>query len=348
MSAADLYPLFRPFLFGLSPERAHEFVLESLDRMVRAGKASWIVNPPADDERHVFGLRFRNAVGLAAGLDKDARYIDALAALGFGFIEVGTVTPRPQPGNPKPRMFRLARERALINRMGFNNDGLDAFLERIKSTRFQGVLGVNLGKNADTPIERAIDDYLIGLKAVYPYASYVTLNVSSPNTRNLRQLQDASALDVLLATLKLARQELAAMHRRSVPLVVKIAPDLEPGQLEDMAEILLRHGIDGVIATNTTIARPGLAGVSRASETGGLSGAPLLPAANGVLQEMRRLLGPGFPIIGVGGILSGADAAAKIRLGADLIQLYTGLIYRGPGLIAECARAIRDLRSVRA
>ncbi len=293
------------------------------------------------------GLTFPNPVGLAAGLDKDGAYIDGLAALGFGFIEIGTVTPRAQPGNPKPRMFRLPEAQALINRMGFNNGGVDAFVRNVQASRFyqeqRGILGLNIGKNADTPIERATDDYLYCLDKVYPYAAYITVNISSPNTKNLRQLQQASEIDALLSALKRAQSQLADKHGRYVPLVLKIAPDLDDEQIDTIASALLRNRIDGVIATNTTITRDAVQGLTHANETGGLSGAPVRDLSTRVIRSLHQVLQGEIPIIGVGGILSGADASEKIAAGASLIQLYTGLIYRGPELVVECASACASI-----
>ena len=293
------------------------------------------------------GLIFPNPVGLAAGLDKDGAYIDGLAALGFGFIEIGTVTPRAQPGNSKPRMFRLPEAQALINRMGFNNGGVDAFVRNVQASRFyqeqRGILGLNIGKNADTPIERATDDYLYCLDKVYPYAAYVTVNISSPNTKNLRQLQQASEIDALLSALKMAQSQLADKHGRYVPLVLKIAPDLDDEQIDTIASALLRHRIDGVIATNTTITRDAVQGLTHANETGGLSGAPVRDLSTRVIRALHQVLQGEIPIIGVGGILSGADASEKMAAGASLIQLYTGLIYRGPELVVECASACASI-----
>lgn len=338
-----LYSLARPLLFSLDPETAHNLTLPALRRAARLGLTRMIARP-APDPRTVMGIRFPNPVGLAAGLDKDGAYIDGLAALGFGFIEVGTVTPRPQPGNPKPRMFRLPAANALINRMGFNNGGVDAFVRNVQASRFyqerQGILGLNIGKNADTPIERATDDYLTCLEKVYPYAAYVTVNISSPNTKNLRQLQQASELDDLLSKLKSSQASLADRHGRYVPIVLKIAPDLDDEQVKAIADALLRHRIDGVIATNTTITRDAVQGLPHAQEAGGLSGEPVRPLSNRVVAALHRELGGALPIIGVGGILSGADATAKMDAGASLVQLYTGLIYRGPTLVRECAAAI--------
>jgi dihydroorotate dehydrogenase len=283
------------------------------------------------------GLEFPNPVGLAAGLDKDAAHIDALARMGFGFIEVGTVTPRSQPGNPKPRLFRISQKEAIVNRFGFNNVGLDAFLDNVRAARWKGILGINIGKNADTPAELAADDYAVGLERVYPAASYVTINISSPNTKGLRGLQEKDALDALLARLARTRQRLAGLFNKNVPLVLKVAPDLDSAQIESIAQAVVRHGIDGVIATNTSVSREGVEGLPHAAQAGGLSGAPIRGRATGVLQEFKKRLA--IPLIGAGGIASGADAAEKFAAGAALVQLYTGLIYRGPGLVGECVSA---------
>ena len=343
-----LYGLARPFLFNLDPERAHELTLDALARSQNTPLAGVYTAPRVADRVRLAGLAFPNRVGLAAGLDKNARCIDAFAAMGFGFVEVGTVTPKAQPGNPKPRMFRLPQRDALINRLGFNNEGLDAFVANVQKARFRRdtrqppmLLGLNIGKNAATPIERAVDDYLIGLAGVYPHADYVTINISSPNTANLRSLQSDQALDTLLGALADKRETLAARLSKRVPLFVKIAPDLEPAQVEVIAAALKRHGMDGVIATNTTLARDAVAGLPHAQEAGGLSGAPVREASNRVVGQLRQALGAGYPIIGVGGILSAADAQAKITAGADLVQIYTGLIYRGPALVTRVARALR-------
>ncbi len=328
----------------MDPEAAHNLTLPALRRAAAVGLTASIAKP-ANDPRTVMGISFPNPVGLAAGLDKDGAYIDGLATLGFGFIEVGTVTPRAQPGNAMPRMFRLPQANAIINRMGFNNGGVDTFVANVQASRFyqnkEGVLGLNIGKNADTPIERAVDDYLICLEKVYPYASYVTVNISSPNTKNLRQLQGASELDALLSQLKEAQQRLADQHKRYVPIALKIAPDIDHEQIQTIAQALLRHKIDGVIATNTTINRDAVKNMKHAEETGGLSGAPVFESSNIVIRALKKELGDALPIIGVGGILSGEDAQAKIAAGASLVQLYTGLIYRGPALIRECATALR-------
>ena len=345
MSNHFLYSLARPLLFSMDAEAAHNFTLPALRRVAACGLTSAITKPAADP-RTLMGITFPNPVGLAAGLDKDGAYIDGLAGLGFGFIEVGTVTPRAQAGNAKPRMFRLPQAQAIINRMGFNNGGADAFVANVRASRLhqesKGVLGLNIGKNADTPIERAVDDYLICLEKVYPYASYVTVNISSPNTKNLRQLQGASELDALLSQLKSAQQRLADQYQRYVPIALKIAPDIDHEQIQNIAQALLRHRIDGVIATNTTISRDAVTGLAHADEAGGLSGAPVLQASNIVIRGLKKELGDAIPIIGVGGILSGADAKTKIEAGASLVQLYTGLIYQGPGLIRECADALRE------
>src|SRR5262245_27506159 len=340
------YALTRPFLFGLDPEQAHELTLGTLARIQHTPLICAVAQPRIADPVAVAGLKFPNRVGLAAGLDKNGRCIDGLGAMGFGFVEVGTVTPQAQPGNPKPRLFRLPKANALINRLGFNNDGLASFVENVRRSRqFRargGVLGLNIGKNASTPIERAADDYLAGLDGVYPHADNVTVNISSPNTTDLRSLQSEDALDATLSALVARRAVLARTHKRRVPLFVKIAPDLDDAQLRLIAAALKRHGIDGVIATNTTVARDAVQGLAHAKEAGGLSGAPVFEASNRVIRVLRSKLGRAVPIIGVGGVLSGADASAKLDAGADLVQLYTGLIYKGPALVSECAGALRE------
>lgn len=339
-----MYSLLRSALFQLDPEAAHHLTLNSLETAYKLGLLPLISRIPADDPHTVMGLTFRNPVGLAAGLDKNGECIDGLAALGFGFIEIGTTTPRPQPGNPQPRLFRLPQARAIINRMGFNNQGVDALIENVKSAEYGGILGINIGKNADTPIERAADDYLIGLRKVYPHASYVAINISSPNTKNLRQLQAGDELDALLAQLKAEQEKLAQQHGRYVPLAVKIAPDLEAEQVTQIASLLLRHRIDGVIATNTTLSRTGVEQLPHAQETGGLSGTPVREKSTAVIRQLAAELQSALPIIGVGGILCGADAAEKMEAGASLVQIYSGLIYRGPALISECASSLRHAR----
>jgi dihydroorotate dehydrogenase len=343
------YALTRPFLFGLDPEAAHELTLGSIARLQNTPAQCLWAQPRVADPVQLLGLRWPNRVGLAAGLDKNGRCIDGLGAMGFGFIEVGTVTPLAQAGNAKPRMFRITDKQALINRLGFNNEGLASFLvnvQRARSFRASGgVLGLNIGKNAATPIERAVDDYVLALYGVYPHADYVTVNISSPNTANLRSLQGDAALDALLSALRERRQALAAQHGKEVPMFVKIAPDLDEAQVQAIAATLLKNDIDGVIATNTTLARDAVQGLPYATETGGLSGAPVLQASNRVIRQLRAALGPVFPIIGVGGVMSGGDARSKIEAGADLVQIYTGLIYRGPALVREAAQALAAMRS---
>ena len=341
------YGLARPFLFGLDPEAAHELTMESLARTQRTPLTCLFGSSRVSDPITLAGLNFPNRVGMAAGLDKNARVIDALGAMGFGFVEVGTVTPLGQPGNPKPRMFRLPQANALINRLGFNNEGLDSFIANVQQARFRqngGLLGLNIGKNAATPIERATDDYLTCLDGVYPHADYVTVNISSPNTKNLRALQSDEALDGLLSAVAARREQLAQQHGRRVPVFVKIAPDLDAAQIDVIAATLQRHGMDGVVATNTTLSREAVKGLPHCDEAGGLSGAPVFEASNAVIRQLRAKLGPGFPIIGVGGILSGADAVKKIEAGADVVQIYTGLIYKGPGLVQEAAMALKAAR----
>jgi dihydroorotate dehydrogenase len=340
-----LYDLARPFIFTLDPETAHHLAFSNLDRAHALGLTRLLRPHAADDPVAVMGLTFPNPVGLAAGLDKDAEHIDALADFGFGFVEVGTVTPRPQPGNPPPRLFRLPKASALINRMGFNNEGLDRFVAHVQASRNRDVvLGLNIGKNADTPIESALDDYLIGLRRVYPLLldrpGYVAVNISSPNTKDLRSLQGGAGLKVLLGGLRKLRRELADKHGRRVPLAVKIAPDLDDAELRRIADALVAYEIDAVIATNTTVARDAVAGLPHADQPGGLSGAPLAARSTEVVRLLARHLKGALPVIGVGGIMRGEDAVAKIEAGAVLVQLYTGIVYRGPGLVGECRRAI--------
>lgn len=334
-----LYSLARTALFRLDPERAHVLALKSLSAM---GPVAALLGAGAGagEGRRVMGIDFPNPVGIAAGLDKNGEYIDALSALGFGFIEVGTVTPRPQPGNPKPRLFRLEEHQALINRLGFNNHGVDRLVRNLERTSFRGVLGINIGKNFDTPIERAADDYLACLDAVYARASYVTVNISSPNTEKLRELQSGERLDALLGALMGRRSALARRHGRTRPLLVKVAPDLDDAQIEAIAGLAQKHAVDGIIATNTTVSRDAVAGHRHAHEAGGLSGKPLFALSTRVLGKLAAALGGRVPLVGVGGILSGADARAKIDAGASLVQMYTGFIYRGPALIAEARKAL--------
>ncbi len=329
------YALARPLLFGLDAETAHELTIAALHRfscLLPAPRAS--DDPPVT----VMGLAFPNRVGLAAGLDKNGVAIDGLAKLGFGFVEIGTVTPRPQPGNPRPRLFRLPERQALINRMGFNNHGVDALLANVGRAKYRGILGINIGKNADTPIERAADDYLLCMEKLYPAASYITVNISSPNTKNLRQLQGAGELDALLKTLKAKQAALADRHGRYVPLALKIAPDLDQAQILEIADALRRQRMDAVIATNTTLSRKGVEGLPGAAEAGGLSGAPLFEAATAVTAALVQALAGEIPVIAAGGITDGKRAAAKLAAGAVLVQIYSGLIYRGPALVAECVR----------
>jgi dihydroorotate dehydrogenase len=341
----DRYSLLRPWLFCLDPEQAHDLTLSNLDRAQRWGLLERLVPKPIDDPRTLCGITFANPVGLAAGLDKDGKHIDALAALGFGFLEIGTVTPRPQPGNPKPRMFRLPQAEAIINRMGFNNDGVDACVTRVRQSQYWqkgGVLGLNIGKNASTPIKDAASDYILAMEAVYEIATYITVNISSPNTQNLRALQGEEMLRSLLSDLDQARKRLSDRYGVRKPLFLKIAPDLDVADINLIADLLMEFGIDAIIATNTTIARDAVQGMKHGHEAGGLSGAPVRHAANLVIKALQARLANQLPIIGVGGILSGADAKEKIASGASLIQIYSGLIYRGPDLVNECVKALRN------
>jgi len=340
----NLYPLIKPYLFAMDAERAHNLTLGSLDKVHQLGLGSLTNKKIPRVERFFCGLRLPNPVGLAAGLDKDGKHIDALADLGFGFIEIGTVTPKGQSGNPQPRMFRLPEAEALINRMGFNNDGVDACAERLKQSSFWqsgGIVGLNIGKNAITPIESAADDYLHCMRKVYELASYITVNISSPNTKNLRQLQGGDELKLLLRQIALEKLKLTDQYKKQVPLFLKIAPDLENDQIENIAELLIEYKIDAVIATNTTISRETVKNLPHADEAGGLSGAPVKKASDQVIRELSKSLKGQVPIIGVGGILSGLDAKDKINAGASLVQLYTGLIYKGPNLVSECASALK-------
>ena len=346
------YALARRFLFSMDPEAAHDLTMASLAKTQHTPLKWAYCAGRVEDPITLAGLHFPNRMGLAAGLDKNARCIDGLAAMGFGFVEVGTVTPLGQAGNPKPRMFRLPEANALINRLGFNNEGLEAFLRNVKASTFRQqagqkqplLLGLNIGKNAATPIENAVDDYLTCLDGVYPHADYVTVNISSPNTKNLRALQSDEALDALLGAIDQHRQALAQKHDRAVPIFVKIAPDLDEAQVAVIATTLQRHRMDGVVATNTTLSRDAVKGMAHAEEAGGLSGAPVLEASNRVIRQLRAALGTGFPIIGVGGVMSGADAVTKLQAGADVVQIYTGLIYKGPELVREAALAMKNAR----
>ena len=337
-----MYGLARPFLFGLDAERAHGLGLASLEAAYRSGLSTMLARHAKPLPTRAFGLTFRNPVGLAAGLDKNGAHIDALLALGFGFVEVGTVTPEPQAGNPKPRMFRLPRHRAVINRLGFNNDGIDALVRNVgRARRHGGLLGINIGRNKDTPNELAASDYLFCLERVYPVADYVTVNISSPNTAGLRELQEEQALRRLIGTLREEQERLASQHGRYVPMLVKVAPDLSDDDIDAAARVLGDMRVDGVIATNTTVSRIAVQESPLARETGGLSGAPLMNKSTAVLRMLRTRLPDSIPLIGVGGIMSGADAAKKMAAGATLVQCYTGLVYRGPALIGECVEAIR-------
>ena len=338
-----MYPLVKPLLFALDPERSHELTLASLECAHTLNASALLCRQPTENKKEIMGLNFPNPVGLAAGLDKNGDHIDALAALGFGFIEIGTITPRPQPGNPKPRLFRLPQHQAIINRMGFNNKGVDHLVSRVERSRFAqngGVLGINIGKNFDTSVDKALDDYLICMDKVYDHASYITVNISSPNTPGLRDLQFGDSLNELLQGVKQQQTRLAEARGRYVPVVVKIAPDMDSEAIKLVADTLVQHQLDGVIATNTTISREAVQGHRHAEEAGGLSGLPVREASTRVITELADLLQGALPILGVGGIVTGDDAQQKIAAGADLVQLYSGLIYRGLGLINESAEAI--------
>ena len=337
-----MYALAKPFLFCLDAERAHDLGLAALETAYRTGLNALLSAKPTPLPARVFGIDFPNPVGLAAGLDKNGTHIDALASLGFGFIEIGTTTPRPQAGNPKPRMWRVPEHEAVINRLGFNNEGVDALVRNAERAKFSGVLGINIGKNKDTPNERAIDDYLFCIERVYARASYVTVNISSPNTQGLRDLQEEETLKRFIGTLREAQERLAAQHKVRKPMVLKIAPDLTDAELDGIAGVLLDCAIDGIICTNTTIDRKPIEHAQHAEEVGGLSGKPLFDKATLVQRKMVDRVGRKIPVIGVGGILSGADAATKIQAGAALVQFYTGMIYRGPNLIQDCVEAIRN------
>ena len=341
-----MYALARPFLFCLDTERAHDLALTAIEAAYRTGLNPLLAEKPKPLPTKMFGIEFPNPVGLAAGLDKNGAHINALAALGFGFIEVGTTTPRPQPGNPKPRMWRLPEHQAVINRLGFNNGGVDALLRNVENARFSGVLGINIGKNKDTPNEHAVDDYLFCLERVYARASYITVNISSPNTQGLRNLQEEETLKRFIGTLREAQERLAAQHGMRKPMLLKIAPDLGEAELDGIADVLIAARIDGLICTNTTIDRIEIGGARYAEEAGGLSGKPLMKKSTSVLHGMAQRLGGKIPLIGVGGILASDDAAAKIAAGASLVQFYTGMIYRGPALIRECVEALRARTAV--
>jgi len=339
-----MYDFLRPLLFKLDPEVAHGLTLYGLGVAQRSGFAHWLVKPPADLPTTAFGITFPNPVGLAAGLDKNAGHLDALATLGFGFIEVGTVTPLPQPGNDKPRMFRLAGHEAIINRLGFNNGGVEALVSNVQKAAYRGVLGINIGKNKDTPNERAVDDYLICLRRVHEHASYITVNISSPNTQGLRDLQEEATLRRFITTLREAQEQLGSQQGKRKPMLLKIAPDLAEAELDAIAEVLLDTGIDGLICTNTTIDHASVADDPQSAEMGGLSGKPLFDRATAVLAGMNRRVQGRIPLIGVGGILDGSNAAEKVEAGAALVQIYSGLIYRGPQLVNECVDEMRRQR----
>jgi dihydroorotate dehydrogenase len=339
-----LYRALRPLLFALDPETAHSITLASLHRLECLGAASLLATSAPRMPVLAMGLEFPNPVGLAAGLDKDGEHVDALAALGFGFLEIGAVTPRPQPGNPRPRVFRLPEAQALINRLGFNSGGIDVMCENLRRSRYRGILGVNIGRNFDTPNERAAEDYNVCLRRIYPFASFVTANVSSPNTRALRELQQADDLDALLAGMTRERDLLAQRHGKRVPLAVKISPDLEDAAIEALADRVAARGIDAVIATNTTVSRAGVEHLPAGREAGGLSGAPLKARATAVVAKLRRVLPERIPIIGVGGIASAADAREKLDAGATLVQLYTALVYRGPAVVGEIVGGLAALK----
>lgn len=336
----NTYSLIKPLLFQFDAETAHDLTLKSLKYAEKTGVLKLYPVAPVCQPRQVMGITFPNAVGLAAGLDKNGAVIDGMAALGFGFIEIGTITPRPQPGNPKPRLFRVKEAQGIVNRFGFNNLGVDNLIENVKAANYKGVLGINIGKNFDTPNERAVEDYLICMRKVYAYASYITVNISSPNTKNLRALQEKEALSDLLGTLKQEQLKLAQTNGRYVPVALKIAPDLELEQVHEIADLLMAHNIDAVIATNTTLARDMVQGMQNANETGGLSGAPVREKSTQVIQQLSQRLQGALPIIGVGGILSGADAVEKIAAGASLVQVYSGLIYKGPKLVHEICKSL--------
>lgn len=326
----------------MDAEKSHDLTLKLLKRIEASFLRPLLVQKAVEDPVDVFGIRFPNRVGLAAGLDKNGICIDAFAALGFGHIEVGTVTPRAQPGNPKPRLFRLTKANGLINRFGFNNEGVDNLIQNIQNSNYKGVLGINIGKNFDTPVDKAVDDYMICLEKVYPYATYITVNISSPNTANLRQLQFGEALEELLEAIKHKQQELTLKFDKKVPVLIKIAPDLSDQEVQELASIFVKHKVDGIIATNTTFSRSGVEGLENANEQGGLSGGPIFSASTAVLNGLNKSSGGAIPMVGVGGIDSGDRAINKISSGASLIQIYSGFIYKGPALITETAEAIRN------
>ncbi len=340
-----MYEYLRPLLFALDAETAHRATLYALDVAHRSGLGHFIARPPAELPVSAFGINFPNPVGLAAGLDKNAEHLDALGALGFGFVEVGTVTPRPQAGNDKPRMFRLPRHEAIINRLGFNNAGVDALVRNVQESGYRGVLGINIGKNKDTPNERAVDDYLFCLERVYAHASYITVNISSPNTQGLRDLQEEATLRRFIGTLRETQERLGSQQGKRKPMLLKIAPDLGETELDAIAEVLLAAGVDGVICSNTTIDHSAVADDPQSAETGGLSGKPLFARSTAVLRGMHARLQGRVGLVGVGGTLEGGDAVEKLDAGAALVQIYSGMVYRGPRLIGECVEEIRRQRN---
>ncbi len=340
-----MYKFARPLLFSLSPETAHDLSLDLLGAAGRLGLSKLVMRNPASVPVNVMGIDFPNPVGLAAGLDKNGDAIRGLSDLGFGFIEIGTITPRPQPGNPKPRIFRLPQAEAVINRMGFNNKGVDYLLERVRNAKFDGVLGINIGKNLSTPVEEATNDYLYCLDKVYTRASYITVNISSPNTPGLRSLQYGDSLKELLSALQQRQEDLTEMHGKRVPIAVKIAPDMTDEEVAQVANIILECGMDGVIATNTTLSREGVEGMQYADEAGGLSGAPVREQSTHVVRVLADTLQGRLPIIAVGGITEGRHAAEKIEAGASLVQVYSGFLYKGPALIRQSVDAIAAMRS---
>lgn len=338
-SIRTMYAMFKKCLFALEPEQSHYIALRCLQIAYRTGLSKFLFKT-IQQPREVMGLHFPNPIGLAAGLDKNGDYIDALAALGFGFIEIGTVTPKPQEGNPKPRLFRLTKQEAIINRMGFNNKGIQHLIQQLEKTQYRGILGINIGKNRDTPLEHAINDYLLGFRALWPFASYITINISSPNTTGLRDLQQGELFTDLLVTLKKEQRLVADTHKKYVPLVIKIAPDLTTDQVNELATALLQHNIDGVIATNTTIQRTGVENSVYAKEIGGLSGKPLCERSTQIIRELNTALRGNIPIIASGGIMDKSAAEAKLKAGATLLQIYTGFIYHGPTLIRDLGSLI--------
>jgi len=339
-----LFSLSKPILFSMDPEKAHHFALDNLKMMTKSPLKFLVQQQLPSDPAEVMGLKFPNRVGLAAGLDKNGDYIDALAALGFGFIEIGTITPRPQPGNPKPRLFRIKEAQGIINRMGFNNEGIDYLIERVKEAKYQGILGINIGKNKDTPNEKANDDYIHCLSKAYEHASYVTVNISSPNTPGLRDLQFGEPLNDLLVAVKTEQNRLADKYGEYKPVLFKIAPDMADEDIRAVADRFVEHKIDGIIATNTTNSRDTVQGMKHAEEAGGLSGAPVFTKSTQALKTLCDHLDGTLPVIGVGGITKGEDAVAKIKAGASLVQIYSGFIYRGPPLIKEAGKALAALK----